>query len=455
MTEVPKIVPPIVPPIVYERLRAAETKPALPGQPAPEQAHPDADALTAFAEQALSATERDGVLEHLARCGDCRELIALALPAADIGGASIAVETDADRATGSRAGAAAPHKLSFAWATLAWPSLRWAALAAGVAVAAAVLLVHPGKLNQAVLPSANRTAVPAASGPQIATSPAASSSVATPSTDQFAVLAKTREQQPKPELRASKKLQAGQAVMPPHPTERGILFADNKKDSGQVDKLSAAPTAGAGAFSYDAAAGRGTSETVEVSDATVGLETESSNLKEMARNGVPAIEKAKPALQEMSTNERQKNQAAVVSGTARSQARNVMSMSAAKTSAAKLTSSARPALAHNVTWAITAGVLQRSLDSGQSWQEALRVDHPLLCYASHDEDVWTGGQVGMLFYSADSGVTWVRVQPSIKALPLTSDIIHIDVGGPAEVVISTSNHEIWSSADSGKTWAKK
>jgi hypothetical protein len=450
MTEVPKIVPPIVPTIVYDRLRAAGAKPALPGQPAPEQAHPDADVLTAFAEQALSATERDGVLEHLARCGDCRELIALALPAADIGGAPIAVETAADRATGSRAGAPAPHKLNFAWPTLAWPSLRWAALAAGVAVAAAVLLVHPGKLNQAVLPSANRTAVPAASGPQIATSPAASSSVATPSTDQFAVLAKTGEPQPKPELRASKKLQAGQAVMPPHPTEHGILLADNKKDSGQVDKPSAAPSAGAGPFSYDAAAGRGTSETVEVSGATVGLETESSNLKEMARNGVPAIEKAKPALQEMSTNERQKNQAAVVSGTARSPARNVMSMSAAK-----LTSSARPALAHNVTWAITAGVLQRSLDSGQSWQEALRVDHPLLCYASHDEDVWTGGQAGMLFYSADSGVTWVRVQPSIKALPLTSDITHIDVGGPAEVVISTSNHEIWSSEDSGKTWAKK
>jgi photosystem II stability/assembly factor-like uncharacterized protein len=170
----------------------------------------------------------------------------------------------------------------------------------------------------------------------------------------------------------------------------------------------------------------------------------------MARNEMPAIQKAKPALQEMGADQRQKTQAAAVSGTASSQPRNVMSMSAAK-----LTSPASPALAHNATWAITAGVLQRSLDSGQSWQDALRAHHPLLCYASHDEDVWTGGQAGTLFHSADSGVTWLQVQPSIKALPLTSDITHIDVRGPAEVVISTSNHEIWSSADSGKTWAKK
>ena len=99
-------------------------------------------------------------------------------------------------------------------------------------------------------------------------------------------------------------------------------------------------------------------------------------------------------------------------------------------SAAKLTSSASPALANHVTWAITAGVLQRSLDSGQSWQEALRADHPLLCYASHDQDVWAGGQAGTLFHSADSGVTWLQVQPSINTLLLTSDITHIDVRGP-------------------------
>jgi len=238
------------------------------------------------------------------------------------------------------------------------------------------------------------------------------------------------------------------------PQQYGMLLADNKKDSSQADKTPAAPSAVARAFNYDASAGRGANETVEVSGATGGVETESSSLKVMAQNEMPVV-KAKPAPPGIEGNRLQKAEAPAGPGTAMLQARNVMSKSAAKTSAAKLTSSAAPALAHNTTWAITAGVLQRSLDSGQSWQEALRVDHPLLCYASHDQDVWAGGQAGTLFHSADSGVTWLQVQPSIKALPLTSDITHIDVRGPAEVVLSTTNHEIWSSADSGKTWEKK
>jgi hypothetical protein len=429
MTEVPKI--------VYDRLRAALPERALSGRAEPERAHPDADLLTAFAEQALSATERDGVLEHLALCGDCREVIALAIPAADMVPPPIADETDRVRTTVSRAGAPAPHKLSFAW-----PSLRWAALAAGVAVAAAVLLMHPGKLNQAMPPSANpqiATAVPPASGPQIASSPM----------DQSAPLAKTDEARQKSELQLSNKLKAGQVVTRSLQAESGILLAGNKKDSAQADKLSAAPSAGSRTFHYDAPAGRRATETVEVSGAAAGVAlAPSAEGSLMARNDAPAIEKAKPALQGIEATERQKTESAVVPAPARSQARNVMSV-------AKLASPASQTLAQNVTWTIAAGALQRSLDGGQSWQNALRTDHPLLCYASHDEDVWTGGQAGTLFHSADRGVTWVQVQPSIKAQALSSDITHIDMRSTAEIVVSTSNDEIWSSADGGKTWDKK
>ena len=437
MTEVPKI--------VYHRLRAALPERAAPEralgeQAASERVHPDADLLTAFAEQALSVTERDGVLEHLALCGDCREVIALALPAADIVAAPIATETEAVRAT------PIPAKVQRNWLTSPKfaPSLRWAALAAGVAVVASVLLVHPGKLNQAMPPSANpqiAATAPPASGPPIASSPM----------DQSAISAKTDKARPKSELRLSKKLKAGQVATPSHEAEPGILLADNKKDSSQADKLSAAPSAGASAF--DASTSRGATETVEVSGAAPAVALAPSAAGSlMARNETPAIEKAKPALQEMEVNEQQKTEAAVVPAPARSQARAVMS-------AAKLASPASQTLAQNVTWAITGGVLQRSLDSGQSWQNALRADRPLLCYSSHDEDVWVGGQAGTLFHSADGGVTWVQVKPSIKAQQLSSDVTHIDVRGDvrglAQIVVSTRNNEIWSSADGGKTWEKK
>ena len=449
MTEVPKI--------VYDRLRAA----------VPERAHPDADLLSAFAEQALSATERDGVLQHLAVCGDCRDVVVLALPAADVAPPQVAPQTadeDGARRTVSRAGAPALHKLSFAW-----PTLRWAALAAGVAVAAAVLLVHPGKLNQAILPSVSpqvATTAPPASGSQIASSSAPSSPIASPPADQFAVLAETNEPRRKSELQLSRKLKAGQVVTPSPQRESGMLLADNKKDSRQSDKLLAAPAAGVRALDYDARTSQGATETLEVAGAaTAATKEPSAENALMVRNDAPAIEKAKPAPQEMEVNEEQKAQAAAVPGPARSLTRNVMS-------AAKLASPASPTLAHNVTWTITGGVLQRSLDSGQSWQDALHADHPLLCYASHDADVWTGGQAGVLFHSVDNGVTWAQVQPSIKARQLSSDITHIEVRnddlrysvrdevrgdarGPAEILLSTSNNEIWSSADGGKTWSKK
>src|ERR1035441_1879869 len=463
MTEVPKI--------VYDRLRAV-----LPDRAGPEQAHPEADLLTAFAEQALSATERDGVLEHLALCGDCREAIALALPPADIVIAPIATETEAVRATPIRA------KRNFLTA-FAWPSLRWAALAAGVVVAASVLLMHPGKLNQATLSSVNRpvaTTTPPASTPQIAPSPVPassvpassipSSSVASSPTDESAISvrtsARTNEARPNSEMRPFTKLNAGEAVTPSHQAERGMLLAENKNKPAQADKRSAVPSAGAVAL--DAPTSRRATEAVEVSGAAAAVEVApSADDTLMARNETPAIEKAKPALQEPAlpeketkVNGQQNTQAAVVSGLARPQARAMMS-------AAKLASPVSQSLAHRVTWVITGGVLQRSPDSGQSWQDALRADRPLLCYASHDEDVWAGGQAGTLFHAADGGVTWVQVQPSIKAQQLSSDVTHIDVPGnvrgdvhrgvrgPAEIVLSTSTGEIGSSPDGGKTWGKK
>ena len=192
MTEVPKI--------VHDRLRAA-----LPDQSVAVGFHPDANLLTAFAEQALSSTEREAVLEHLARCGDCRELIALALPAMDTVTAPPVAE--AERATASRTGELRPRKLAFAWF-----SLRWAALAAGVIVAAAVLLLRPGKLNQTTQPRVNaqvETNAQAIPGPQIASAPLASLAM-----DQSTISAQPGTKSPKSELRSSKKRKAGEIATP-------------------------------------------------------------------------------------------------------------------------------------------------------------------------------------------------------------------------------------------------
>src|SRR5579864_7063366 len=90
-----------VPQIVSERLRAASSS----------IGHPDPDVLTAFSEHSLRKSERAAVVEHLARCGECREIVALALPA-----------SDQLQETVRRAGEG--------WLT--WPVLRWGFIAAGI-----------------------------------------------------------------------------------------------------------------------------------------------------------------------------------------------------------------------------------------------------------------------------------------------------------------------------------
>ncbi len=53
-------------------------------------AHPDADQLTAFAENTLLPGERSGILAHLATCPSCREILRTAAAAAEPESASIA-----------------------------------------------------------------------------------------------------------------------------------------------------------------------------------------------------------------------------------------------------------------------------------------------------------------------------------------------------------------------------
>lgn len=440
MTEVPKI--------VVDRLRAPLPEHVLTEQGVSAQAHPDADRLTAFAEQALSTAERDGVLAHLARCSDCREVIALALPAMDIVSAPTA--SDLETATASRAGAPAPQPKT----RFFWPSLRWAALAAGVALAASVLLMHPGKLNQPTVhptPTGAKAVTPE-SGSQVASSSTTSSTIPSPSTNPPATLARTDDGRVKSETRLSKKLDAGTVAAPSRPAEPGTPIAGNKiaenkladqqKDASDGDNLSVAASARDRAF--DTAAGRGASEAARASATEIAPSAESNV---MARNEAPAIEKAKPALQEAEAKASQKSGSAGVAGSAIS-SRN-------PAYAAKPALAAKQNLAHSSLWAIAAGVLQRSLDSGQSWQSVLRADHALLCSANHGADVWAGGEAGTLYHSSNNGVTWKQVQPSVKGQLLSSDVTHIDANGSDEIVVSTANDEIWSSVDGGKTWAKQ
>ena len=119
-----------VPNIVRERLKAAPLA----------VDHPDANVLTAFAERSLPDRERSRVLDHLARCGDCRDIVALALPATEPLPAPV---------TPSPRG----------WLT--WPTLRWGFVAAGVvAIASFGVLQYQRRLQPATMVSAPKQSTP-------------------------------------------------------------------------------------------------------------------------------------------------------------------------------------------------------------------------------------------------------------------------------------------------------
>jgi hypothetical protein len=426
-----------VPKIVHDRLQTGS-----PAQAESAKAHPDADLLAGFAEQALSELEREGVLAHLALCENCREVVLLALPAANASSASNAAAKDTDPARVSLPGTLSPRK-----AVLFGSTMRLVALAAAVVVVASVMLMRPGKLNGPT---------PVAVNPQVetlrsTTSPAATLSSRLSASDGLS----TDDQAKNDKARSASLVVAKKRAAATDHAMSGTLLAGNRKDSNQSDgsSLSLASTSRS---SLNSKALHPTAETGEVSSATVAAESEASSANNiLAFNDSPPIEKAKPALQEPALQDQDATTADQTSTETGGAVPFTKTQNSKELYAAKPSSATERAFAGNSAWIIKSGVLHRSSDNGLNWQEALRGEHPLLCYLNRGTDVWAGGQAGTLFHSADGGLNWSRVQPSVGFLALTSDITSIAAIGVSAIEVSTSASERWTTLDSGKTWTKK
>jgi hypothetical protein len=94
-----------------KQLVASRLKAQMPGQ-----LHPDAETLSAFAEDALAPKERQTILEHVGVCADCRAILFLGAP----------LHADPQQT----------FAVKKSWAPFA---LRWGAVAACVVIAAAVV----------------------------------------------------------------------------------------------------------------------------------------------------------------------------------------------------------------------------------------------------------------------------------------------------------------------------
>lgn len=482
-----------VPKIVVKRL-----------QPVTADSHPDADLLTAFAEQSLAGRERDHVIEHLARCGDCREVVALALPATE--GVEIA------------ASAAGPA----GW--FSWPVLRWGFVAAGIVAVASVGVLqyrqrHAEKIVSTSLMAGNELAAtpnpspsPQAFVPRTAPPPAelgkqvearkntAGRAQGTPTADKTApsATASFARSLGGPisggRFGGTSSGGIGGAFHGNAAARRGFAFAPAPQTSASAANAQQNPVPTPAQQGFVPRA----STTVEVSAAAPPVTTETT-AQSQRQDDLIQREQA----QSLPLNGRNE---AVIRAKPTAEPGAPVSMTLApvlRTDPGLVKSSVTP------RWTIGAtGALQRSLDGGKTWLDVnIAADSSMssnlvsssvaevttearspmrtvanikaksnsaaansaaspaspappapifraLSVSSNSAEVWAGGSAGALYHTLDGGQFWVRVLPSADGVNLTGDVVGIQFPDARNGSVTTSTAEVWTTNDAGQTWHK-
>jgi hypothetical protein len=107
-------------------------------------------------------------------------------------------------------------------------------------------------------------------------------------------------------------------------------------------------------------------------------------------------------------------------------------------------------------WTLSAdGTLQRSLDSGSTWQTIPVSSQTIFrALAANGQDIWVGGAAGALFHSSDAGQHWTQVRPVADGEILADDIIGVEFRDALHGKLTSSMEETWITADGGQTWQK-
>lgn len=456
-----------LPQIVRERMRA----------PQPET-HPDADLLAAFAEQALPDQERLPVLEHLSVCGTCRDVLALTagpaksppFTAKDTGGARIAP-----------------------WFT--WSVWRWGTAAACVVVVGTAVLLN---LNERAV-SPKQSEAPAQFAPA---SPAAAPAPQPPAvSEQREQQSATRTDRDVVTLDELKKRSAPRRDASLEKDTRGLNFAydpSSETAGGMAGKqmtnaLRATQAKGAlvaGNVAIGAAPallppppapakplqspGNKEMQNLPVNERAYGqyarlssgpvasIEVQSPSQQAQAQSPqVQAQLVDAPASADSDKKVEILGRAKASSGSTSSalavapsdQFDRIEGAASAQESAAK---AKRRVFSHSEStrWNLSSdGQLQRSIDSGKTWQPVATPPGAAFRALSYNgPDIWVGGAAGLLYHSPDAGTRWELIKPSANGSSLSADIAAIAFTDPQHGKITTSNGETWTTADGGQSW---
>jgi hypothetical protein len=108
-------------------------------------------------------------------------------------------------------------------------------------------------------------------------------------------------------------------------------------------------------------------------------------------------------------------------------------------------------------WTLSSdGTLERSRDSGRSWQTIQVADNTIFrALAANGLEIWVGGAAGALFHSSDAGQHWTQVRPVANGEALGDDIIGVEFADTLHGKVTTSVQGIWITADAGQSWQKQ
>jgi hypothetical protein len=362
--------------------------------------HPDAGLLTAFAESTLGARERRQVLDHLARCADCREVLALV------------ADTEPMPAVAAEG---------------RWWRLRVLAptlAAAAVVIAVSVVVVE----RQAGLNQKRESAAVGreATGPLPA---AARQSAPAP------MAAKATEN--KGIARKVAPVQAAQIPAMQAPDATGNSGLKTTLGLVQPSQRQALPVA------KKATPWR---SSVALSPLDLGTtEAREQAKEELVRRRAAAPEMAPPAAAAPGGAGVSGGSYVVPAAPPTSAFANTMTAEALDRAPADK-SLARP------HWRINAqGQAERALGGGPWMPVMSNVSAKMRVVSVFGGEVWVGGEKGLVYRSADGGETWEPVLLPEKG-GKEHTILHIRFGSGGEIRIEAADGTSWVSEDGGTTW---
>jgi len=381
--------------------------------------HPDAELLAAFREQSLTEGERRRVVTHLAQCGLCREVVALALPPLS---------------------SAAPAPVATRRGWFAVPQLfRWGTGLAALVVVSAALWLHRSEPNWLTW---NRQFAKIASQSAASAAPAESAPAPVPAPPAAAprdthIAKRAPRQEPG----------RTEPTAPVRSYAAGLDASGSRIESNDAFRAAGVPPPPP---SPPAAAVGGTASRPAM--ATAGPPPNPAYApggdRALPNEGSAKYAAAQSSRADAVARKRVTEQSAMAALTQREAVRAEERAPASKGIAAK----ASPA---PFFWSISPeGKLQRSSDQ-LAWQTVeVAAGVSFRSVAHLGPNLWAGGSGGALYHSSDGGSTWQRVPVGEPQQPVQDAITRLGFANPLAGTVTTSRGEQWSTADGGRTWSQ-